>query len=90
MSDLFETPGNSRVFAANYRGLCAGCDETIYPGDEVCYEDNELIHAECRSPVNLDARPRGIRSVGDITRKPSQTSDAVCPTCSMIHVGECL
>lgn len=88
--ELFNTPGNSKVFAANYRGLCAACDDTIYPGDDVCYEDNELIHSECRAPVNLDVRSRGIHSVGDITRKPSKTPDEVCPICSLIHVGECL
>jgi len=80
---LFDSPGNSRVFAANYRGLCASCDDTIYPGDDVCYEDNELIHAECRGPVNLDKPTDGIR-------RASTTPDSVCPVCSMIHVGECL
>ena len=32
----------SKVFEARLPGhLCAACDETIYPGDEVCYEDDE-------------------------------------------------
>jgi hypothetical protein len=78
---LFDSPGNSRVFAANYRGLCATCDDTIYPGDDVCYQGNELVHAECRGPVDLD-RP--------VMRRPSSTPEEVCPECSMIHRGECL
>lgn len=32
---------------ANRGGRCAICDERIYPGDEVDYEDDELVHAEC-------------------------------------------
>jgi len=82
----------SKVFAARFHGECPACMDDIVPGDDVCYvpsggDDDELIHAECREPVNLDAPRREERSP---FKKPKTTPDEVCPICSMIHVGECL
>ncbi|HTF53659.1 MAG TPA: hypothetical protein VK735_39955 [Pseudonocardia sp.] len=36
-----------RTFRASYFGRCLACDDTIEPGDEVGYADDELIHADC-------------------------------------------
>lgn len=66
-------------FEAKYRGICASCDETIFPGDEIEYEDDDVIHSHCGGSV-----PR------DVTRRPFQTRDSVCPTCSLEHRGECM
>lgn len=38
---------SGRVFEARYYGRCGcGCGDRIQPGDEVCYEDDELVLAE--------------------------------------------
>jgi hypothetical protein len=46
---LYEKDGQimSRPFTANYPGTCAACLEPIDPGDEVVYEDDELVHEGC-------------------------------------------
>lgn len=41
----------SRVFEARYPGTCGECGDDIDPGDEVCYEDDELIHADCSTEL---------------------------------------
>ena len=69
-----------KTFEAKYRGICACCDETIYPGDEVGYETDDLIHKDCA----------GSDMPHDISRRPRSTPDEVCPVCSLIHRGECL
>jgi hypothetical protein len=67
----------TQTFEARYRTLCAECDETIFPGDEVGYDANdEVVHQGCRPVV-------------DITRRPNKTPDDVCPVCSLQHAGEC-
>jgi len=88
----------SKVFAARFHGECPVCMDDIVPGDDVCYvpsggdDDDELIHAECREPVNLDTPPREERSPFKKSpfTKPKTTPDEVCPICNMDHVGECL
>jgi hypothetical protein len=38
----------SAVFTAQYPGRChADCGQTIEPGDDVTYADDELVHAGC-------------------------------------------
>ncbi len=37
----------SRPFIAAFHGTCAACGEPIDPGDEVLYEDDDLIHEDC-------------------------------------------
>jgi hypothetical protein len=38
----------SRPFEARYGGRCAAdCGEPIREGDQVVYEDDELVHADC-------------------------------------------
>lgn len=36
-----------RTFRARREGRCGICDEPIAEGDEVRYEDDELVHADC-------------------------------------------
>lgn len=39
---------NPRIFRALYSGTrCGACDKLIEEGDEVCYVDDELCHADC-------------------------------------------
>lgn len=39
---------DSKPFIAKYGGKCAAEDNCeIYPGDEVHYQDDELMHVEC-------------------------------------------
>lgn len=46
---LFESGARktSRTFTAKFNGECASCDSVIYAGDEVMFDDNKLVHAEC-------------------------------------------
>lgn len=37
----------TRTFQARYRGRCLACDDQIEPGDDVCYDEDDLVHAEC-------------------------------------------
>jgi hypothetical protein len=72
----------TKTFEARYRTLCAECDQTIFPGDEIGYNaDDVVVHQGCRSNAE--------NSAIDITRKPSKTPDDVCPVCSLVHRGEC-
>lgn len=34
-------------FIAKYSGRCGICDETIKAGDESCFVDDEICHADC-------------------------------------------
>lgn len=38
----------SRPFEARFGGRCAAeCGEPIHEGDQVVYEDDELVHVDC-------------------------------------------
>jgi hypothetical protein len=37
----------SRPFTAKFGGTCASCQDDIEAGDEVMFDDDELIHADC-------------------------------------------
>lgn len=43
----------AKVFEAMYHGRCAVCDDEINEGDEVTYDDDELVHVECASVPDL-------------------------------------
>lgn len=43
----------SATFAARYHGTCGSCEEHISPGDDVRFEDDELVHVTC-----AQAQPR--------------------------------
>ena len=34
-------------FPARYRGHCPRCDESIATGEDVTYEGDDLVHADC-------------------------------------------
>ncbi|MEU9806243.1 hypothetical protein [Mycobacterium sp. NPDC050853] len=38
-------------FEAKYPGRCGSCDNKIHPGDDVHYEDDELVHDDCPGEV---------------------------------------
>ena len=61
-------------FQAKYPGRCAACDERIYEGNWVRYEDDFLVHDDCDEVPERDAPQRNKRK---------------CPDCYMIHAGEC-
>lgn len=42
-----ETPTVGPIFRAMYQGYCRYCREQIYPGDDVRYVDDLLMHKEC-------------------------------------------
>jgi hypothetical protein len=44
----------ARVFEAQYFGTCGACLEPIKPGDDVTYEDDELVHDDCANDVSWD------------------------------------
>lgn len=62
------------AFQARYPGRCAACDEPIYEGGKVRYEDGFLVHDDCPDPVDHDA--------------PRRTEHR-CPDCYATHAGEC-
>lgn len=38
----------SRIFTASYRGVCAVCEDAISPGEDVRYDEHEmLVHWMC-------------------------------------------
>ena len=39
------------TFQARYDGRCAECEHRIRPGDDVAYDEDELVHAKCVQPV---------------------------------------
>lgn len=65
-------------FEAKYPGVCADCRDDIVPGERVTYNgDDELVHD------GHGDRPRVV------IRRPSEIGDEVCPSCCLIHAGEC-
>jgi len=65
----------SGTFAARYGGPCAAeCGSRIYPGDDVEYVDDELVHADCADDPPAAARP----------------APPPCPACWTVHAGECM
>lgn len=44
----------SRTFVARYPGRCDGCGERIHAGDEVKYDDQDVIHADCDESTTVE------------------------------------
>lgn len=42
-------------FAARYDGRCVSCLERIYVGDQVAYDDDNLVHADCEASAPREA-----------------------------------
>lgn len=64
----------STVFEASYRGICGYCSETIHPGDPIrATEDDGWVHDHCPEPAP----------------DPDDNPAHACPTCWLIHAGEC-
>lgn len=67
----------AKTFEAKYRGICANCDLTIYPGTTVRYDAyDDVVHEVCPTP-RVDRRP------------DERALDTVCPECSLQHAGGC-
>ena len=41
------------TFEAKYAGRCGVCDESIKPGDQATYVEDEIAHANCPQPSVL-------------------------------------
>lgn len=41
------------AFEAKYSGRCGVCDESIKPGDQATYVEDEIAHATCPQPTVL-------------------------------------
>lgn len=64
------------AFEARYHGRCAAdCGSQVEPGDAVRYVDDELMHAGCADEPARDELSRG--------------RSEPCPSCWLIHAGEC-
>ena len=71
---LFQSgTGGSRPFEAKFPGICEKCGDGFERGDLVMYEDDELAHADPDECIVLPAVPR----------------NAPCPTCHLVHRGDC-
>ena len=65
-------------FRAKYSGRCGACDDRINPGDDVRYDDDQLVHDVCPGPAYTPDQ---------FTLGPLET---LCPQCFTIHAGECM
>lgn len=45
-------------FAARYDSRCASCLERIYVDDQVTYDDDRLVHADCEASAPAE-KPTG-------------------------------
>lgn len=66
----------SAIFPAKYPGQCAACDDRIKEGDQIMYDENVLIHAQCQ-PVD------------DLMGMKMKPGERLCGTCFLVHSGEC-
>lgn len=87
----------ARGFIAKYPGKCASCDKRFRRGSFVQYNNtDDIVHApDCENAVdeapNLDAEEAEYdkseyADYEEIGSKP----ESVCPSCFLVHVGECL
>ncbi|MBC7308266.1 MAG: hypothetical protein H5T80_15350 [Dietzia sp.] len=60
----------SAAFTALYRSQCAVCDETILPGHDVTWVDDDLVHLEC----------------ADIARVAHHRTERPVPVCETCHL----
>jgi hypothetical protein len=65
----------SRVFLAQWPGLCGECYNPIRRDEEVRYNDDDLlVHADCEQ----------------LAVEESIEGPPPCPHCFLVHAGECL
>jgi hypothetical protein len=68
---------STRVFTARFPGRChADCGESIEPGDDATYVDDQIVHLECAGAAELDHRR---------AERPA----AICPTCHLAKPCDC-
>jgi hypothetical protein len=73
-----------RTFTAKFDSECSACMNWILKGDEAVYDEfDEVVHAECAGPVDLDRPP-----TFNTSTRPKEPP--VCPECHTAHVGECM
>lgn len=66
----------SRPFPARFLGSCPACGDDIDPGQLVRYDDDgRVVHADA---ADCDA---------DESTPPREP--VVCPSCWLVHAGEC-
>lgn len=71
----------SVAFLAEYKGVCACCDTAFAPGTEVTYDsEGNLLVVQCPNaePATLTPEQRAALRA------------KMCPSCFMVHAGECL
>ena len=81
-----DSQGFGPVFAATYEGEDSCCGEGIVPGEDIRADgDGGWIHADdqCERMV-LPIRKAMDRAAS------SRTERLACPSCFLIHAGECL
>lgn len=55
------TTPRSKPFTARYPGRChADCGDTIEPGDDVVYVDDQLVHDGCTPAAEVERAPRPV------------------------------
>jgi hypothetical protein len=69
---MFQRPV-SRQFTARFPGICENCQEGFEAGEEVMYEDSDLVHADPDGCLRFHDRP---------IQRP-------CPQCFLVHNGGC-
>lgn len=65
--------GSSGTFTANFPGECWQCEERIERGDQVRYQDDDVVHADCYADQE------------SVPRQPVTP----CSKCFLVHAGEC-
>lgn len=64
---------SSRPFAARFPGICENCGDGFEKGDEVMYDDDELVHAD----------------PDDCVRVSDYKPPLACTECNLVHAGGC-
>lgn len=77
-------------FEARYWGTCGSCGDEIEPGDEVTYDDGELVHDQCSAARTPVRRGRGRAPVAVAVRPVPKIR--VCSRCHQeipLALGRC-
>lgn len=57
MSTLRDDDTKPRAFTARYPGRCANCPDGIEPGDQLVYDEDDLvIHVTCRTTPKVTGK----------------------------------
>jgi hypothetical protein len=43
-----------QAFEARHRGTCAACDEAIKPGQQVRFDEDQLVHDDCAAAAPVE------------------------------------